>query len=78
MSDSADPAKDRGTRERVVAALIGALFVGIAVAIVVSTMHDWSPGSVLAAIVTGGLGVEALYSAVRSRRCLLSRIGPLP
>lgn len=78
MKDHANPAKDHGTRERVVAALIGALFVGIAIAIVVSTMHDWSPGTVLAAIVIGGLGVEALFSAARSRRCLLSRIGPLP
>lgn len=78
MNDNANPAKDQGTRERVVAALIGALFVGIAIAIVVSTRHDWSSGTALAAIVIGGLGVEALFSAARSRRCLLSRIGPLP
>ena len=78
MNDPTHPAQDQGTRERVVAALIGALFVGIAVAIVVTARHDWSAGPVLAAIVIGGLGVEALFSAARSRRCLLSRIGPLP
>lgn len=78
MSDNETSAHDQGTRERVVAALFGALFVGIAVAIVVTTLHDWSPGTVLATIVIGGLGIEALYSAARRRRCLLSRIGPLP
>ena len=32
----------------------------------------------LAAILVGGLGAEVLYSAIRGRRSLLSRIGPLP
>jgi len=44
----------------------------------VSFMHDLSVGPVLAAVVIGGLGIEALLSAARNRRCLLSRIGPLP
>jgi hypothetical protein len=78
MSDNANSSKDQGTRDRIAAALIGALFVGIAVSILVSFMRDLSVGPALAAVVTGGLGVEALYSAVRGRRCLLSRIGPLP
>ena len=78
MSDDGNPAKREGTRERVAAVLIGALFVGIAVVILASFMHDLSVGPVLAAIVIGGLGVEALLSAARNRRCLLSRIGPLP
>lgn len=78
MSENADPGQNQGSRERVVAATFGALFVGIAIAIVLSTWHEWSPGNVLAAIVVGGLGFEALYSAARRRRCLLSRIGPLP
>jgi hypothetical protein len=78
MSDNANLPKDQGTRDRVAAALIGALFVGIAISILVSFIHDLSVGPALAAVVTGGLGVEALYSAVRRRRCLLSRIGPLP
>ncbi len=78
MSDDANPLKDQGTRERIAAVVIGALFVGIALAILVSFVHDLSVGPVLAAIVIGGLGIEALLSAARNRRCLLSRIGPLP
>jgi hypothetical protein len=78
MNDDANTAKGEGTRERVAAVLIGALFVGIALAILVSFMHDLSVGPVLAALVIGGLGIEALLSAARNRRCLLSRIGPLP
>jgi hypothetical protein len=78
MTDNPNPAKDQGTRERVAAVLIGALFVGIALAILASFMHDLSVGPLLAAVVIGGLGIEALLSAARNRRCLLSRIGPLP
>jgi hypothetical protein len=78
MIDDPNPAKDQGTRERVAAVLIGALFVGIALAILASFMHDLSVGALLAAVVIGGLGIEALLSAARNRRCLLSRIGPLP
>lgn len=78
MSDNPNPAKGQGLRERVAAVLIGALFVGIALAILASFMHDLSVGPVLAAVVIGGLGIEALLSAARNRRCLLSRIGPLP
>ena len=32
----------------------------------------------LAALVVGGLGIDAIYSAIRGRRSLISRIGPLP
>jgi hypothetical protein len=32
----------------------------------------------LAAFLLGGLGAEVLYSAIRGRRSLLSRLGPLP
>ena len=78
MSDDANQLKDQGTRERIAAVVIGAFFVGIALAILVSFVHDLSVGPVLAAIVIGGLGIEALLSAARKRRCLLSRIGPLP
>ena len=78
MSDNANLPGAQGTRERVAAALIGALFVGIALAILASSLHDLSAGPVLAAVVIGGLGLEAVLSAARNRRCLLSRIGPLP
>jgi hypothetical protein len=52
--------------------------VAIAIVILASSMQDLSVGPVLAAAVIGGLGIEALLSAARNRRCLLSRIGPLP
>jgi len=78
MSDDAKPLKDQGTRERIAAVAIGVLFVGIAIAILASFVDDLSVGPVLAAVVIGGLGIEALLSAARKRRCLLSRIGPLP
>lgn len=78
MIHRAKPREDQGTRDRVAAAVIGAIFVGIALAILASFLHDLSVGPVLAAVVIGGLGVEALLSAARKRRCLLSRIGPLP
>ena len=78
MTHRAKPREDQGTRDRVAAAVIGAFFVGIALAILASFLHDLSVGPVLAAVVIGGLGIEALISAVRKRRCLLSRIGPLP
>jgi hypothetical protein len=78
MIPKANPQEDQGARDRVAAAVIGALFVGIALAILASFMHDLSVGPVLAAVVIGGLGIEALLSAARKRRCLLSRIGPLP
>jgi membrane associated rhomboid family serine protease len=78
MSEKANPSKDQDTRDRVAAAVIGALFVGIAISIFVSFANDLSVGAALAGVVMGGLGAEALYSAARGRRCLLSRIGPLP
>jgi hypothetical protein len=78
VSDQPNPTTGQGTRERVAAAVIGALFVAAALAIVMSSLPDLTTGPVLAAIVIGSLGVEALLSAARNRRCLLSRIGPLP
>jgi hypothetical protein len=32
----------------------------------------------LAAVAVAGLGIDAIYSAVRGRRSLISRIGPMP
>lgn len=39
---------------------------------------DGGWATLLAAAIVGLLGAEALLCAVRNRRCLLSRIGPLP
>lgn len=61
---------------RIITAGTGALFAGIAV--VIAVMSDHSIGPILAALVLGGLGLEAVYSAWRCRLSLLGRIGPLP
>jgi hypothetical protein len=60
-----------------VTAAAGILLIGCAVAIVVASA-DYSLGILAAAAVIGGLGIDALASAARNRRSLLSRIGPLP
>jgi membrane associated rhomboid family serine protease len=61
---------------RLVTGGIGLLLIVLAVAIAIVSDAGW-PGHV-AALVVGGLGVDALHSAARKRRSLLSRIGPLP
>lgn len=57
---------------------IGLLLVGCSIASVVASADDLRPGAVIAALVIGGLGLDALVSALRRRRSLVSRIGPLP
>ncbi len=64
--------------ERWVTAMVGLLFVGIAIAIVFLLAADLSFGALVVAAVIGGLGVDALLSAARRRRSIVSRIGPLP
>ena len=59
-----------------VTAVFGWLLVAAAVAIAVVADTGWP--AYLAAVVIGGLGAEAIYSAARHRRSLISRIGPLP
>jgi len=61
---------------RLVTGGFGLLLIVLAVAIAIVSDAGW-PGRV-AALVVGGLGIEALYSAARNRRSLISRIGPLP
>ena len=64
--------------ERWVTAMVGLLFVSIAIAIVCSFNADLSLGALAAAAIIGGLGIDALLSAARKRRSIVSRIGPLP
>ena len=63
--------------ERVGAAVIGVLFVGVGLLILFLT-HVETPWHLAAALVVMGLGLEAIVSAIRGKRSLLSRIGPLP
>ena len=64
--------------ERWVTGAIGILFAGIAAAIVYSSAADHPFGAFASAAVVGWLGVDALLSAARNRRSILSRIGPFP
>jgi peptidoglycan/LPS O-acetylase OafA/YrhL len=73
-----DNSESGGKVERWIAAAIGALFIAIAVFLLVSSPDTPGWGTLLAGAVIGGLGLEAVVSAARNRRCLLSRIGPLP
>lgn len=68
--------KENSKTFRFVHAAFGLLFAAIAVAIVI--VSDRSLGPILAAIVIGILGVDAVASAIRNKQSLLSRIGPLP
>ena len=61
---------------RYITAALGCLFVGLAIAIALVADGRWP--AFLAAVAVGALGVDAIHGAVRGRRCLLSRIGPLP
>ena len=73
-----DNSESGGKLERWVATAIGALFIAIAVFILLSSPDTPGWGALLAGAVIGALGLEAVVSAARNRRCLLSRIGPLP
>lgn len=77
--EKVSPRHDAQNRlDRWVCAGVGLLFVGLAAAIAISS--DGSAGGWVyaAAAVIAALGAEALVAAVRNRRSLLSRIGPLP
>lgn len=63
---------------RLVGVLFGVFFVALAVLIVATSDASTRLGAIAAAIVIGGLGLDLLISAMRGKRSLLSRIGPLP
>lgn len=77
MTVSGKGSTSESKAERIGAAVIGALFVVVGVLVLVATRVEtlWQLG---AALVVMGLGLEAIVSAVRGKRALLSRIGPLP
>jgi|GEM_PF-896271 len=61
---------------RIVTFAFGILFVGLALAIFV--VSDATLGSFVAGVLVGGLGLNAIFSAIRNKVSWLSRIGPLP
>ena len=77
MSDSGKN-QDERQGSRIVTGCMGALFVALAIAIIVVVDRPLGLGALVAAMVTGLLGIDALIAAVRGKRSLLSRIGPLP
>lgn len=77
MSESSPKTTGNQTR-RVVGALFGIFFIGIALAILATIDDSNLLGPLAAAVVVGGLGIDLLVSSLRGRRSLLSRIGPLP
>jgi hypothetical protein len=72
------PAGARNNCERWVSGAVGLLFIGIAIAIVYLSAADHPLAALATAAVVGWLGVDALFSAARNRRSMISRIGPLP
>jgi hypothetical protein len=55
---------------------MGMLLTALGAWIAFEIADDWP--AYLAAVAVGGLGIDAIYSAIRGRRSLISRIGPLP
>ena len=62
--------------ERRITAGMGLLLTALGAWIAFEIADDWP--AYLAAVAVGGLGIDAIYSAIRGRRSLMSRIGPLP
>ena len=78
MTNRADSDKPRSRTQRLVTAVFGVFFVLLAVAIPLSVDRSMLVGAAVAALAVGILGVDACVSALRNRRSLLERIGPLP
>lgn len=67
----------RSRSYRWVTATVGLVFIALAIAILFTVNHH-NLGTALATFIVGGLGGDAMVSAARNRRSLLSRLGPLP
>jgi hypothetical protein len=61
---------------RTITCAFGVLFLASAIAIFV--VSEVSYGTVVAGVLVGGLGLDAIVSALRNKKSLLARIGPLP
>ncbi|MEP7328637.1 MAG: hypothetical protein ABI777_05455 [Betaproteobacteria bacterium] len=61
---------------RTVTGAFGTFFVILAVAII--AISEMAPGVAIAAFLLGVLGIDAIVAALRGKKSLLSRIGPLP
>lgn len=77
MTPDHDPATSTRSR-RLVSGLFGAFFVALALLVVGTSDASTRAPAIAAAVVIGGLGMDLIVSAMRGKRSLLSRIGPLP
>ena len=63
---------------RIVSVLFGLFFVALALVIAVVSNASNILGATAAVVLVGVIGLDLIISAVRGKRSLLSRIGPLP
>lgn len=68
----------RNKRSRIVDAIVGAGLVIIGAGTLLAAWSTAPVGAALIAVIVGGLGLEAIVSAILNRASILSRIGPLP
>ncbi len=61
---------------RTVTCAFGVFF--LALALVIFVVSEVSLGTLVAGVLVGGLGLDAIVSALRNKKSLLARIGPLP
>lgn len=78
MNSNLSDRTEKSTASRIVDLLFGILFVVLAVAILVLSEQSTLAGSIVVALVVGGLGIDAIFCAARGKRSLLARIGVLP
>ena len=78
MKNRAESDQPRSMAHRIVTAVFGVFLVLLAIGIVLASDASMPVGAVVAALALGVLGVDACVSAIRSKRSLLERIGPLP
>lgn len=76
MPNAPDRQGTRSTTYRLFTAALGVVFVGTAAVILAISEHTFGP--VIAAVVIGALGIDAIISALRNRESWLARIGPMP
>lgn len=66
-----------GRSERIAGWVVGLIFLGLGIAVLVVT-GGVGAGPLVATAALAGLGAQALWATARDRRCWLARIGPLP
>jgi uncharacterized membrane protein YqjE len=70
--------KDGSTGHRMATTLFGIFLVAMAILTLLVADRSTRLGSIAVAAVLAVLGVDAVVSAARNTRSLVSRIGPLP